>query len=106
MVSLHPSHYTILTLFFQDVEANQTGEVILKGPSIMKGYLNDRQANIEAFTPDGWLKTGDIARYDSGQFYIIDRKKELIKCKGFQVAPAGMYVKKKKSDARFNVYFL
>jgi long-subunit acyl-CoA synthetase (AMP-forming) len=56
----------------------------------MKGYLNDDKANAETFA-DGWLRTGDVAKYDSatGEFYILDRIKELIKFKGFQVAPAG-----------------
>lgn len=56
----------------------------------MKGYLNDDKANAETFTEDGWMKTGDVAKFDSetGEFFIIDRIKELIKFKGFQVAPA------------------
>lgn len=85
-------YYNINVFFYIDVRAGETGEIILKGPVIMKGYLNDDEANDQTFTEDGWLKTGDIAKYDlpSGQFYIIDRIKELIKCKGFQVAPAGI----------------
>lgn len=69
----------------------QPGEILLKGPTVMKGYLDNEKANIEAFTYDGWLRTGDVARYDSvsGEFFIIDRIKELIKFKGYQVAPAG-----------------
>lgn len=57
----------------------------------MKGYLNDDKANEETFTSDGWMRTGDVAKYDSnsGEFFIIDRIKELIKYKGYQVAPAG-----------------
>lgn len=59
----------------------------------MKGYLNDDKANAETFTKDGWMRTGDVAKYDSkhGEFFIIDRIKELIKYKGFQVAPAGSF---------------
>lgn len=70
---------------------DQPGEILLKGPTIMKGYLNDDKANAETFTEDGWLRTGDVAKYDSkyGEFFIIDRIKELIKYKGYQVAPAG-----------------
>ncbi|KAI9474122.1 MAG: hypothetical protein EXX96DRAFT_509209 [Benjaminiella poitrasii] len=69
---------------------DQPGEILLKGPVIMKGYLNDEKANAETFTEDGWMRTGDIAKYDSksNEFYIIDRIKELIKYKGFQVPPA------------------
>ncbi|XP_018574801.1 luciferin 4-monooxygenase-like [Anoplophora glabripennis] len=68
---------------------NQTGELCCKGPLIMMGYYNDEKATREAFTSDGWLKTGDLGYYDEeGNFYIVDRLKELIKYKGYQVAPA------------------
>lgn len=72
---------------------DQEGEVLLRGPFIMKGYLNNPEANAETFTEDGWMRTGDIGKYDSatGEFYIVDRLKELIKYKGFQVALAGKY---------------
>lgn len=65
------------------------GEVWVRGPTIMKGYLNNPTATAEAITPDGWFKTGDIGVRDKdGFFTIVDRKKELIKYKGSQVAPA------------------
>ncbi|XP_023312903.1 luciferin 4-monooxygenase-like, partial [Anoplophora glabripennis] len=68
---------------------NQTGELCCKGPFIMMGYYNDEKATRETFTSDGWLKTGDLGYYDEeGNFYIVDRLKELIKYKGYQVAPA------------------
>jgi len=55
----------------------------------MKGYLNNPTATKDAITPDGWFKTGDIAVRDvDGYYYIVDRRKELIKYKGFQVPPA------------------
>ena len=55
----------------------------------MIGYLNNEQATQDTLTPDGWLKTGDVAIIDSdGYMFIVDRLKELIKYKGFQVAPA------------------
>jgi len=55
----------------------------------MKGYWGNPKATAETLTPDGWLKTGDIAYVDdAGKFFIVDRKKELIKVKGNQVAPA------------------
>jgi acyl-CoA synthetase (AMP-forming)/AMP-acid ligase II len=65
------------------------GEVWVRGPTIMKGYLNNSTATTEAITPDGWFKTGDIGVRDKdGFFTIVGRKKELIKYKGFQVPPA------------------
>nr|AFQ01093.1 acyl-CoA synthetase [Glossina morsitans morsitans] len=68
---------------------NQTGELCVRGPQVMQGYLNNSQATDEAFYPGGWLRTGDVAHYDEdGYFYITDRMKELIKVKGFQVPPA------------------
>ena len=64
------------------------GELWLKGSTIMKGYLNNEAATKDCITPDGWFKTGDVAIYKDGFLYIVDRLKELIKYKGFQVAPA------------------
>ncbi len=55
----------------------------------MKGYLNNSKATAETIRADGWLHTGDIALYDEEErFFIVDRLKELIKVKGFQVPPA------------------
>lgn len=70
---------------------DQPGELLLKGPFQMKGYINNKKANDETFTSDGWMRTGDVAKFDSKtqEFYIVDRIKELIKYKGLQVAPAG-----------------
>ncbi|XP_058448263.1 probable 4-coumarate--CoA ligase 1 isoform X2 [Malaya genurostris] len=68
--------------------AHQTGELLLRGPQIMKGYLNNEQATRETLDSNGWLHTGDVAYYDQdGFFYIVDRTKELIKVKGNQVSP-------------------
>ncbi|XP_050295237.1 luciferin 4-monooxygenase-like [Anthonomus grandis grandis] len=68
---------------------NQVGELCWKGPSMMMGYYKNEKATKEIFTPDGWLKSGDLGYYDEERyFYIIDRLKELIKYKGYQVAPA------------------
>ncbi|KAG6381916.1 AMP binding protein [Boletus reticuloceps] len=70
-----------------DIEG--AGEIWVRGPTVMKGYLNNPSATASAITPDGWFKTGDIAISDAEGFItIIDRRKELIKYKGFQVAPA------------------
>jgi len=72
-----------------DLPAGREGELWIKGPQVMKGYLNNEKATTETLTPDGWLKTGDIAYIDDdGYMFIVDRLKELIKFKGFQVAPA------------------
>jgi 4-coumarate--CoA ligase len=65
------------------------GELWVRGPNVMKGYWRNEKATAETLTPDGWLKTGDISYVDhDGKFFIVDRKKELIKVKGNQVAPA------------------
>jgi 4-coumarate--CoA ligase len=72
-----------------DLPANQEGEIWVKGPQVMQGYLNNAKATAETMTEDEWLRTGDIGRVDdNGYLFITDRLKELIKYKGFQVAPA------------------
>lgn len=79
----------IVDLEGNDVPQGERGELWMKGPNIMKGYLNNPEATAEVFTTDGWFKSGDVAVIDeTGQFYIVDRVKELIKSNGFQVAPA------------------
>jgi acyl-CoA synthetase (AMP-forming)/AMP-acid ligase II len=68
---------------------NQEGEVCVRGPQVMTGYLNNPEATARTIDADGWLHTGDIGYADDdGHFYIVDRVKELIKYKGFQIAPA------------------
>lgn len=63
----------------------QTGELCVAGPQVMLGYHNNKKATDRTII-DGWLHTGDIAKYDAdGQFFIVDRLKELIKVKGLQV---------------------
>ena len=67
----------------------ERGEVWIRGPQVMKGYLNRPEATAQTVDVEGWLHTGDIAYADAeGHFFIVDRLKELIKYKGFQVAPA------------------
>lgn len=72
-----------------DMGPGEEGELFIKGPQVMKGYLNNPEATARTLDADGWLRTGDIAMFDEDGFlFIRDRVKELIKYKGFQVAPA------------------
>ena len=74
----------------KELGSGETGELWLKGPNIFKGYWKKPEETRDAFTEDGYFKTGDVGFQDKdGNFYITDRVKELIKYKGFQVAPAG-----------------
>ena len=67
----------------------QEGELCIRGPQVMLGYLNNPEATARTIDAEGWLHTGDMAMFDAdGQLFIKDRLKELIKVKGFQVAPA------------------
>ena len=74
----------------KELPPGEVGELLIRGPQVMKGYWRNPEATAETIR-DGWLYSGDMARIDSeGYVYIVDRKKELIKYKGFQVAPAEM----------------
>nr|WP_090281435.1 4-coumarate--CoA ligase family protein [Mycolicibacterium komanii]CRL77816.1 acyl-CoA synthetase [Mycolicibacterium komanii] len=68
---------------------SETGELWFKGPNVMAGYLGNEEATRETIDDQGWLHTGDLAQVDAdGCVYIVDRLKELIKYKGYQVPPA------------------
>ena len=72
----------------QPVPDGTTGEIIIRGPQVMKGYYKNPQATAESFTPDGWLRTGDLGHRDSdGFFFVTGRIKELIIKGGENIAP-------------------
>ncbi|MCX5532079.1 4-coumarate--CoA ligase family protein [Streptomyces sp. NBC_00006] len=75
----------------KDVAPGEPGEVLIRGPQVMKGYLGRPDATADMIDTDGWLRTGDVGRVDAdGWLFVVDRVKELIKYKGFQVAPADL----------------
>ena len=74
---------------FESDGFTRPGELWVQGPNVMLGYLNRADATAETIDPDGYLHTGDVATaHESGYFSIVDRVKELIKYKGYQIAPA------------------
>ena len=88
--SLPSTEYRIVDLAtMNDAPQGELGEVWIRGPQVMKGYLNNPEATREMIDEDGWLHSGDIGRADEDSYlYVVDRVKELIKYKGLQVAPA------------------
>ncbi|MCF4138915.1 4-coumarate--CoA ligase family protein [Streptomyces sp. Tue 6430] len=73
----------------RDLGVGEAGEILIRGPQVMKGYLGRPDATAAMIDADGWLHTGDIGHVDAdGWLFVVDRVKELIKYKGFQVAPA------------------
>ncbi|KAJ4314728.1 hypothetical protein N0V84_008721 [Fusarium piperis] len=78
----------------KELPPNESGELLVKGPNVFQGYWSRPELNKETFTEDGWFKTGDVMYIDpSGNLFVTDRIKELIKYKGFQVAPAELEAK-------------
>jgi acyl-CoA synthetase (AMP-forming)/AMP-acid ligase II len=73
----------------RELGPGEEGEVCVRGPQVMRGYLDDPEATAATVDADGWLHTGDVGRADEdGYVVLVDRVKELIKYKGYQVAPA------------------
>jgi acyl-CoA synthetase (AMP-forming)/AMP-acid ligase II len=73
----------------EELGPGEEGEVCVRGPQVMRGYLDDPEATAATVDVDGWLHTGDVGRADDdGYVVLVDRVKELIKYKGYQVAPA------------------
>lgn len=71
------------------LSVGEVGELCIRGPQVMVGYLNNPEATAQTIDADGWLSTGDLARIDADEhLFIVGRVKELIKVSGFQVAPA------------------
>ncbi|KAJ9115598.1 hypothetical protein QFC20_000923 [Naganishia adeliensis] len=81
----------LVDIDLQDVKKGTPGEICIRGPTVMKGYWNNEKATRESFFDGDWYRTGDIAQIDEhGNHFIVDRLKELIKYKGFQVPPADL----------------
>lgn len=75
----------------RDAAPGEPGEILIRGPQVMKGYLGRPQATVDMIDRDGWVHTGDVGQVDGdGWLFVVDRVKELIKYKGFQVAPADL----------------
>ena len=73
----------------EDSGPGTEGEILIRGPQVMKGYLGRPEATADMIDADGWVHTGDVGRVDAdGWLFVVDRVKELIKYKGYQVAPA------------------
>ncbi len=86
---VYPSHGVGQITAIEEDGRTRPGELWVKGPNVMLGYLNQPQATAETLDAEGFLHTGDVAVYhEGGYFSIVDRVKELIKYKGYQIAPA------------------
>ncbi|HXH02464.1 MAG TPA: long-chain-fatty-acid--CoA ligase [Candidatus Competibacteraceae bacterium] len=72
----------------RELGINEVGELCVRGPQVMRGYWNRPEETAQVLSPDGWLRTGDMARIDErGYVYLVDRKKDLILVSGFNVYP-------------------
>ncbi len=72
----------------EELDPDTVGELLIKGPQVMKGYWKNPEATKSVLTEDGWLRTGDLAKMtDNGYFYIVGRTKDMIKYKGYKVMP-------------------
>jgi len=89
-MALPNTEYRVVDLTsHKDMPPGELGEIWIRGPQVMKGYLNNTQATRNMIDDDGWLHSGDIGSADTeGYLYVVDRVKELIKYKGLQIAPA------------------
>ena len=73
----------------EELPIGEVGELMVQGPQVMKGYWNNPKETAACLTEDRWLHTGDVGRFDEdGYLYLIERMKEMIKYKGYQIAPA------------------
>jgi acyl-CoA synthetase (AMP-forming)/AMP-acid ligase II len=70
------------------VKPGEAGELYIRGPNICLGYWKNETATRDSFDSDGWLRTGDVMRVEGDRFWVVDRKKELIKVNALQVSPA------------------
>ncbi|MFE2351911.1 4-coumarate--CoA ligase family protein [Kitasatospora cineracea] len=78
-----------LTAPHHDLGPGEDGELLFRGPQVMRGYFGRESETSATLDPDGWLHTGDVGHVDAdGYLFVVDRVKELIKYKGYQVAPA------------------
>jgi len=74
--------------FTKELAIGEEGELLIRGPQVMKGYWKNPQATANVLLEGGWLRTGDIAKMDeNGYFYIVGRSKEMIKYKGYRILP-------------------
>ena len=72
----------------EQLETGEVGEVIIKGPQVMKGYWGKGLESVNVFTPDGWLRTGDLGHTDDEDYYfLVDRLKDIINSGGLKIYP-------------------